>query len=156
MGMSQFTLLSAHRALPCDGTLTTTSSNGSPTRPRTRKSAKLEQTLRQYRLPLHESVPLFASLLSLPLPDHRYPPLTLAPQRQRQKTLETLVTMLLEHAEQRPVLFVVEDLHWTDPSTLALLGPVDRSHANRRSLDGTDVPTDVSAHPGVTGPISLR
>ena len=85
------------------------------------KVAKLEQTLRQYRLPLHESVPLFASLLSLPLPDHRYPPLTLTPQRQRQKTLETLVTMLLEHAEQRPVLFIVEDLHWTDPSTLALL-----------------------------------
>ena len=39
----------------------------------------------------------------------------LSPQRQRQKTLETLVAILLELAEHQPVLFVVEDLHWTDP-----------------------------------------
>jgi len=54
------------------------------------KLGKLEQTLRQYRLPLEESVPLFAPLLSLALPDHHYPPLNLSPQRQRQKTLETV------------------------------------------------------------------
>jgi class 3 adenylate cyclase/predicted ATPase len=85
------------------------------------KFGKLEQQLRQYRLPLHESVPLLTSLLALPLPEQHYPPLTLSPQRQRQKTLETIVTLLLEHAEHHPVLFIVEDLHWTDPSTLALL-----------------------------------
>jgi predicted ATPase len=86
------------------------------------KVGKLEQTLRQYRLPLHESVPLFASLLSLPLPENYYPPLNLAPQRQRQKTLETIIAILLELAERQPVLFILEDLHWTDPSTLELLG----------------------------------
>ena len=86
------------------------------------KLGKLEQALSQYRLPLKESVPLFAPLLSLPLPEHRYPPLNLSPQRQRQKTLETIVAILLELAEHQPVLFIVEDLHWTDPSTLELLG----------------------------------
>jgi len=85
------------------------------------KVGKLEQTLRQYRLPVQESVPLFAPLLSLPLPEQHYPSLTLSPQRQRQKTLETIVTILLEQSEQHPVLFIVEDLHWTDPSTLELL-----------------------------------
>src|SRR5262249_25664948 len=85
------------------------------------KMEKLEQTLRQYRLPLEETVPLFAPLLTLPLPENHYPPLNLSPQRQRQKTLETIVAILLELAEHYPVLFIVEDLHWTDPSTLELL-----------------------------------
>jgi predicted ATPase len=85
---------------------------------------KLEQMLSQYRLPLEESVPLFAPLLALPVPEDRYPPLSFSPQRQRQKTLEILVAILLEHAERQPVLFILEDLHWTDPSTLALLNLV--------------------------------
>jgi class 3 adenylate cyclase len=85
------------------------------------KLAKLEQTLSQYRLPLEESVPLFAPLLALPLPEHHYPPLHLSPPRQRQKTLETIVTILLELAERHPVLFILEDLHWADPTTLELL-----------------------------------
>jgi len=85
------------------------------------KLGKLEHALRQYRLPLEESVQLFAPLLSMPLPEHHYPPLNLSPQRQRQKTLEALVAILLEHAERQPVLFILEDLHWTDPTTLELL-----------------------------------
>ncbi len=82
---------------------------------------KLERELSQYRLVVEESVPLFATLLSLPLPASRYPPLPFSPQRQRQKTLESIVAILLELSEQQPVLFILEDLHWTDPSTLELL-----------------------------------
>jgi predicted ATPase len=77
--------------------------------------------LSQYRLPIEETVSLFAPLLSLALPEHHYPSLNLSPQRQRQKTLETIVAILLELAERQPVLFIVEDLHWTDPTTLELL-----------------------------------
>jgi predicted ATPase/class 3 adenylate cyclase len=85
------------------------------------KLRKLEHALSQYRLPLEDSVPLFAPLLSLSLPASRYAPLPLSPQRQRQKTLETIVAILLELAERQPVLVILEDLHWTDPTTLALL-----------------------------------
>jgi predicted ATPase len=85
------------------------------------KLGKLEHALSQYRLPLEETVSLFAPLLALPVPENRYPLLNVSPQRQRQKTLETIVALLLEHAEQHPVLFIVEDLHWTDPTTLELL-----------------------------------
>ena len=59
------------------------------------KLEKLEQALSQYRLALEDTVPLFAPLLALPLPETRYPLLNLSPQRQRQKTLDTIVTILL-------------------------------------------------------------
>src|SRR5262249_11629053 len=85
------------------------------------KLGKLEHALSQYRLPVEETVLLFAPLLSLPIPEDRYPLLQLSPQRQRQKTLETLVAILLELAERHPVLFILEDLHWTDPTTLEFL-----------------------------------
>src|SRR5262249_55134572 len=86
------------------------------------KLGKLEAALSQYRSPLEESVPLFAPLLSVPLPENHSPPLNLSPQRQRQKTLEAIVAFLQELAEHHPVLFILEDLHWTDPTTLELLG----------------------------------
>src|SRR5215471_15134461 len=85
------------------------------------KLAILVRELSQYRLPVEESVQLFAPLLSLPVPEHAYPPLHLSPQRQRQQTLEALVAILLEQAERHPVLFIVEDLHWTDPTTLEFM-----------------------------------
>jgi class 3 adenylate cyclase/predicted ATPase len=83
------------------------------------KLTKLEQTLTGYRLSLPEVMPLFAALLSLPHPAE-YPPLSLTPQRQRQKTQEALVSWLLEEAKKNPVLAAWEDLHWADPSTLEL------------------------------------
>jgi predicted ATPase len=85
------------------------------------KLEKLEETLAQCRLALPDVVPLFAPLLSLPLPE-RYPPLTLSPERQKQKTLEALLALLLARAAQRPMLLIVEDLHWIDPSSLEFLG----------------------------------
>jgi predicted ATPase len=88
------------------------------------KLGRLEYALSQYRLPLEESVQLFAPLLSLSLPESRYAPLNLSPQRQRQKALETIIAILLELAEHQPLLFILEDLHWTDPSTLELLNLV--------------------------------
>jgi TOMM system kinase/cyclase fusion protein len=80
------------------------------------KLNKLEGTLRQYGFVLPEVVPLFAPLLSLPLPEH-YPPLSLSPQRQKQRTLEALVNWILKEAERQPVRLDLEDLHWVDPST---------------------------------------
>jgi class 3 adenylate cyclase len=81
------------------------------------KLDKLEQGLRPSRLPLAEVVPLFASLLSVPL-DGRHAAPTLSPQQQKQRTLDALVAWMLEEAERQPVLVAWEDLHWADPSTL--------------------------------------
>jgi class 3 adenylate cyclase/predicted ATPase len=80
------------------------------------KISKLERAL----VPA-EAVPLFASLLSIPLPE-RYPPITLSPDAQRRKTLEALVDWLLALSEDTRVVLVLEDLQWSDPSTIAFLG----------------------------------
>jgi TOMM system kinase/cyclase fusion protein len=84
------------------------------------KLRKLEGFLVQYGLPLAEAVPLFATLLSLPLPA-AYAPLSWSPEQQKQQTLHALLTILRRMAAQQPVLFVMEDLHWVDPSTLEFL-----------------------------------
>jgi TOMM system kinase/cyclase fusion protein len=84
------------------------------------KLSKLEGFLVQYGLPLAEAVPLLAALLSLPL-FPGYAPLHMPPAQQKQQTLHALLTILLRIAAQQPVLFVMEDLHWVDPTTLELL-----------------------------------
>ncbi len=84
------------------------------------KLSKLEGFLVQYGFPLPEMTPLFAALLSIPL-DGRYPPLNFSPEQQKQMTLQTLLTVLLERAARQPLLFVVEDLHWMDPTSLEFL-----------------------------------
>jgi hypothetical protein len=86
------------------------------------KLAKLEQGLQPYSLPATEVVPLLALLLSVPLPEGRYPALSLSPQQQRQQTLDALTAWLLAAAERQPLLVLWEDLHWADPTTVELLG----------------------------------
>src|SRR5262245_30639621 len=67
-----------------------------------------------------EDLALFAAMLSVP-PGDRLPVLTLTPERQRDRTRDAILNWLVARAQTAPVLFVVEDLHWVDPSTEALL-----------------------------------
>ena len=68
-----------------------------------------------------ETVPLLAALLLLPLPAERYPSLPLSPQQQRRQTLAALLAFFMAYAAQQPLLLIVEDAQWIDPSTLELL-----------------------------------
>jgi class 3 adenylate cyclase/predicted ATPase len=70
-----------------------------------------------------EDAALFADLLSLPN-DGRYPALDLAPQQRRQRTLDALISQVAVLTRSNPVLMVFEDAHWTDPSSLEVLGRV--------------------------------
>jgi tetratricopeptide (TPR) repeat protein len=85
--------------------------------------AKLEAGLGGFKtLPLAESVRLFADLMTVPLPEDRYPRLPMTAQQQRDATLDAIVAWLIEVAERAPVLMAWEDLHWADPTTLEALG----------------------------------
>ncbi|MEA3208041.1 MAG: hypothetical protein QOE70_1098 [Chthoniobacter sp.] len=63
----------------------------------------------------------FAKLLFLP-PDERYPAAGLTPVREREETFRALRQWLKACSDRQPLLFVVEDLHWMDASTLEFLG----------------------------------
>jgi class 3 adenylate cyclase/predicted ATPase len=73
-----------------------------------------------------EDAALFAELLSL-ANDGRYPTLELAAPQRRQRTLEALVSQIGVLTRRSPVLMLFEDVHWSDPTSLELLGrTVDR------------------------------
>ncbi len=85
------------------------------------KLAKLERILERFHLPVEESVSLVSDLLDFSVPADRFTPRTLSPQAQRRQTLDTLIMLFQELSDRHPLLFVIEDLHWADPSTLELL-----------------------------------
>ncbi len=100
------------------------------------KLDKLESAIAGLGLDAKELTPLFASLLSLPTED-RYPPLSASPEEVRKKLLEAIITLIERMASRSPVLLVVEDLHWIDPSTLELLNLlVERLPSSRVLLVG--------------------
>ena len=115
-----------------------------------RRLEKLENLLRDYNVSTvgqeaeaqahtPETLPLLAELLDIPFEIQRrtetgtgaglygkpvkqdtYPSEWRRRQR-RQQTLEVLVQVLLKMSERKPILFVVEDLHWIDPSSIEFL-----------------------------------
>jgi class 3 adenylate cyclase/predicted ATPase len=70
-----------------------------------------------------EDASVLAELLSLPN-DGRYPPVEVEPQLRRQKTLDALCSQLEALARINPVLLILEDAHWTDPTSLELFARV--------------------------------
>ena len=87
----------------------------------TRRLDKLDAVLSSLGLPVAQYVPLVARLLALPA-DDRYPVSELDPEQLKKKTLEALLVIIQTMSAQRPVLMVVEDAHWIDPSTLEFIG----------------------------------
>ncbi|HEY7155905.1 MAG TPA: protein kinase [Gemmataceae bacterium] len=81
---------------------------------------KLVKHLEQYNLADARIVPLLAALLSVPL-DRRYAPLDVGPRRLKEMTQEALLDWLRACSTKQPLLFIVEDLHWADPTTLEFL-----------------------------------
>jgi class 3 adenylate cyclase/tetratricopeptide (TPR) repeat protein len=85
------------------------------------KLDKLEAFVGRYAKDRVEAiVPLLAALAGIPF-DGRYPPLELAPQQQKNRTFAALLDLLEAQTKVQPVLLVVEDLHWIDPTTLEFL-----------------------------------
>ena len=81
---------------------------------------KLDGLLAQYGFDLPTVGPLLARLLAVKF-EGRYPPLDMPADRQRQLTIDALITITLMRADYQPLLVVVEDLQWIDPSSLDLL-----------------------------------
>jgi len=80
---------------------------------------KLEALLAR-AAPPDDDVAFIADLLSLSTSE-RHPLPNLSPQRKKERTLEALIRQLDGLARQQPVLMVVEDAHWVDPTSRELL-----------------------------------
>lgn len=94
---------------------------------------RLEGGIERANLPLAEVVPLIAALLGLPVGE-RYPRLRQSAELQRQRTMEALVAWTHALADQQPLVMLVEDLHWCDPSTVEMLALALERLAARRVL----------------------
>jgi DNA-binding winged helix-turn-helix (wHTH) protein/predicted ATPase len=88
-----------------------------------RKLGKLKAVLPPITKDHNETVALLASLLSIPL-GSEYAQLDLSPQRRRELTVRALLGQLKGLADSQPVLMVVEDAHWIDPTSLEFLSLV--------------------------------
>ncbi len=76
---------------------------------------------------------LLAEMLSLPN-DGRYPALEPVPEQRRQKTLAVLSLQLETLARSSPVLEILEDAHWGDPTSLETFGRIVDRIASLRAL----------------------
>ena len=96
------------------------------------KLRKLEVVMSRTYSPAAE-VALIADLLGIPTSDP-YPKLDLSPQRKKEKTFEATTRQMAALAQLNPLLLVVEDVHWADPSTVELLDRVIGLLPNMRIL----------------------
>jgi class 3 adenylate cyclase/tetratricopeptide (TPR) repeat protein len=81
---------------------------------------------------LQDTLPALLSLLEV-LPDDS-PFRTLDPPQRRQRTLDGLKRVLLRESRVQPLLIVLEDLHWIDAETQALLDSLVESLPTARLL----------------------
>jgi class 3 adenylate cyclase/predicted ATPase len=81
---------------------------------------KLETALGTPTAQVTDVAPLFAALLSIPFAS-RYRPLRLSPSQQRHQTFAALLSQLERLAHRQPVLYVFEDAHWADATSIELL-----------------------------------
>ncbi|PYO59146.1 MAG: hypothetical protein DMD83_00410 [Candidatus Rokuibacteriota bacterium] len=74
---------------------------------------------------LEPLVPVFLSLLDVPIEDRPWQ--ALDPSQRRQLTLDAIRALLLREAQLQPLLLIFEDLHWVDSETQALLDTLVQS-----------------------------
>ena len=91
-----------------------------PSDDHTARVAKLEALLAASGLDVTSAIPLLAPLMSLPLPE-RYAGSALSPEKRKERTLDLILDHLAAMARLAPVLMLVEDAHWIDPTTQELL-----------------------------------
>ena len=92
-------------------------------------------------------VALLAGLIGLgELAEARHGLLTLTANQRRERSMQLLVEQLIAMSQRRPLLIVLEDAHWIDPTTLALIDRLlEHTEAQRMLLLVTARPGFVHA-----------
>jgi len=95
------------------------------------RRVKLGGLLDQYGATAPASHAVLANLLGIPV-EADDPVSALIPSKRKALELDTLLAMMDRRAGSQPALFVIEDLHWADPTTLELLERAIQQAAERR------------------------
>jgi class 3 adenylate cyclase len=98
---------------------------------------KLEALVARSGFDGREIAPFLAPLLSVPT-EGRYAPLEMAPAEQKERTIAALIALFEGLTKDAPVLAVLEDSHWIDPTSLDVFGRlIDRIPEMRALLVAT-------------------
>ncbi len=81
---------------------------------------------------LEPTLPALLTLLDVPVDDAAWR--TLDPDERRRRTFDAVKRLWLREAREQPLLVIVEDLHWIDPETQALLDGLVDSLGSARLL----------------------
>ncbi len=95
--------------------------------------AKLQSFLEEHDPPLEQTLPIFCSWLSLPLPQE-FAASQQTPDQQKQILLNILKHWILQLGGSKPVLVIFEDLHWIDPTSKELLDQIVMSEGKQPVL----------------------
>ena len=81
---------------------------------------RLTKNLQDLGIDVDSRLASFAALMNVPV-DERFAQDDLSPQRQKELTGEFLSEWFRAFSRKHPMLFIFEDLHWVDPSSLEVL-----------------------------------
>src|SRR4029077_1206277 len=84
-----------------------------------RRLAELESILGAIKLDPAPQAPLLAPLVDIPVPPERMP--SLSPEEIRRKQLAAIVEWAIAGARNQPLVLVLEDLQWFDPTSIDLV-----------------------------------
>jgi class 3 adenylate cyclase/tetratricopeptide (TPR) repeat protein len=109
---------------------------------------KLEAMIALSGLEAKAIAPFLAALWSIP-GEGRYPPIEMAPAEQKERTIAALIAVLEGLTDEAPVLALLEDAHWIDPTSLDVFSRlVDRLPSLRMLLVVTFRPEFVAPWAG--------
>ncbi len=94
---------------------------------------RLEAMIARSGLEVKDIAPLLAALLSIPS-EARYPALELAPAEQKERTISALIALFEGLTQNVPVLALLEDAHWIDPTSLDVFSRLVDRLSNLRAL----------------------
>ena len=83
------------------------------------RAHRLAEELKAADLDPRRTLPYIAPVLNIPVPEG-YPPMVATPEAARKRLLAALTEWVLGIARRGPLVILLEDLHWADPSTLEL------------------------------------
>lgn len=94
---------------------------------------KIEALLTEHGLIARQTAPVLATLLSLPIHE-RYPDFEPSPVELKKRILESMAGLFRAMASRKPLLLIVEDAHWSDPTTRELMDLLIKEFYDQRVL----------------------